>query len=390
MEAAMALAAITTAALFAWVCLALFRGFFWRARERLDPAACDLRDWPAVVAVIPARNESETIGSVVAAHAASDYPGPFSVVLVDDASDDGTAAAAHAAWRGDRRLEVLAAPPLAEGWTGKLNAVAFGIAEASRLAPGARFLLLADADIELAPSTLRRLVGKAEDEGLALASLMSRLDARGFWGGLLIPAFVYFFQMLYPFAWSNDRDRRDAAAAGGCMLVRGDALEAAGGVREIRNRLIDDCALAALLKSSGERIWIGLADREAVSLRDNRALGSIWSMVERTAFAQLGHSFAMLAIAVAGLALVFLAPPAVALFAPIHGDMTAASLALAAWALMAATYLPTARLYARPGASGLALPIAAAFYLVMTMSSGLAHLRGRGGLWKGRSYSAAR
>lgn len=386
----MILVAIASAALAAWIYLALFHGGYWRARARLDPVPAALATAPAVVAVIPARNERQSIAAVLGAHAASDYPGSFAAILIDDASEDGTAEAARAAWRGPHSLDVIAAPPLRPGWTGKLNAVAFGIGEAARRAPEARYLFLADADIAISPSTLRRLVAKAEREDLALVSLMSRLDARGFWGGLLIPPFVYFFAMLYPFAWANDPTRNLAAAAGGCMLVRRDALEAAGGLARIRDRLIDDCALAALLKSSGFRIWIGLADREAVSLRDNRDLGSIWTMVARTAFAQLGYSWPTLFVAVAGLALAFLMPPAVALLAPVHGDMVAASLALAAWSLMAATFLPTTRLYARPAASALLLPAATALYLAMTLSSGLAHLQGRGGRWKGRSYSAAR
>lgn len=385
----MVLVAIAGAALAASIHLAFFRGFFWRGRVRLDPVPAALEAWPGVVAVIPARNERDAIGRVLAAHAASDYPGSFSVILVDDASEDGTSDAARAAWKSVRGFRILSAPALAAGWTGKLNAVAAGIAEAARLAPEARYLLLADADIELAPATLRGLVARAEADGLALASLMSRLDSRGFWGGLLIPPFVYFFQMLYPFPWANDPHRKLAAAAGGCMLVRADALRGAGGIAAIRGRLIDDCALAALLKSAGGRIWIGLADREAVSLRDNRSLGSIWSMVARTAFAQLGRSWIMLAAAVAGMALVFLAPPAIALSLPLHRDMSAASLALAAWALLAATFIPTQRLYARPAASALALPAAAALYLAMTLSSAIRDVRGRGGMWKGRAYSGA-
>lgn len=384
------LIAISGAALAAWVYLAFFRGAYWRGRERLDPVGHTLDRWPAVVAIIPARNEAQSIGAVVSAHQASDYPGPFSVILVDDASDDGTADVAKRAWRGGRDFAVVAAPPLAPGWTGKLNAVSFGVEVAARRASEARYLLFTDADIALDATTLRRLVCKAEREDIALVSLMSKLDARGFWGGLLIPPFVYFFQMLYPFAWANDRARRTAAAAGGCMLVRRNALAEAGGISRIHDRLIDDCALAELLKSSGYGVWIGLADDEARSLRDNRSLSSIWTMVARTAFAQLGFSWPILAGSVVGLGLVFIAPPIVGLLAPLHGDMLAASLALAAWGLMAATFLPTARLYSRPAATAFFLPAAAALYVAMTISSGVAHARGRGGFWKGRAYSGAR
>jgi hopene-associated glycosyltransferase HpnB len=231
-----------------------------------------------------------------------------------------------------------------------------------------------------------RLVVKAEKEDLALVSLMAQLDARGLSGGLLIPAFVYFFQKLYPFALANDPKSSVAAAAGGVMLVRRDALQRAGGIEQIRDQLIDDCALARLLKVAGERTWIGLADAEAQSLRDNRSLRSIWSMVARTAFTQLDHSWAKLFACAAGMGLIYLAPPAIAFLTPIHGNSAAAIFALAAFFLMALSWSPTLRLFGKPGWAGFFLPVAAAFYLAMTVSSGLDHARGRGGFWKGRAY----
>jgi hopene-associated glycosyltransferase HpnB len=372
--------------LLAWFYLLALRGGYWRADIRLEPAS-DPTGWPHVAAIIPARNEGATIVETLRMHGLSDYPGRFDIVLIDDHSADGTAELAKAAPVGLRSLTAASAPPLLPGWTGKVAAMNAGVGVAQ---DSPKYFLFCDADIRFAPSTLRRLVASAERDRLALVSLMARLEARGFWGALLIPAFVYFFQMLYPFRWSNDRSRRTAAAAGGCMLVRRDALQAAGGLTRIRDRLIDDCALARLLKRSGTPIWIGLAREEVASVRDNRSLGSVWSMVARTAFTQLGRSLLMLLLAVAGLAFVFLAPAGIALSYPLHRDEAAGALALAAWLVMSATYLPTVRLYGAGPISAASLPAGAFFYLLMTLSSAAEHARGRGGLWKGRSQAPSR
>lgn len=381
---------LTALSLALWLYLLLGRGGYWRAGERLGPSP-EPAVWPEVVAVIPARNEAESIGAVIASHMASDYPGAFSVVLVDDNSEDGTGRLARAAAQGGpRRFDIVAGAPLKAGWTGKLWAQAQGIERAAEIAPGARYLLLTDADIVHASSTLRRLVAKAEAEDLALASLMARLDARGLWGGLLIPAFVYFFQMLYPFPLSNRPSSPVAAAAGGCMLVRRAALEEAGGVEAIRSALIDDCALARLLKRAHmrapRRIWIGLADEEVVSLRDNRKLSSVWSMVERTAFVQLDRSALKLAGTIAGMTLLYLVPPAGVLVFPAHRDITTFAFAAIAYALMTASYRPTSRLYGQSRWKTALLPLAGVLYALMTISSALRHWRGEGGRWKGRAY----
>ncbi len=379
-------------------------------RQPRLPALTPPATWPAVVAVIPARNEEDTIGAVVGAHFASAYPGPFSVIVVNDHSGDETAerafkAAAYAnapesqaaclerrsfltRFANGRSFALIEAPPLAEGWTGKLAAVNAGLIHAAEVAPEARYVLLVDADIILAPQTLTKLVSFAEANGTALTSLMARLDARGFWGGLLIPAFVFFFQKLYPFHRANRQGDRIAAAAGGCILARRDALEDIGGVASIRGRLIDDCALADAIKKSGRRIWLGLAREEAVSLRDNRSLASIWSMVARSAFAQLRHSWINLAGVLIGMTLLYLAAPAIALTYPWHHDGLAAAAAIGAWALMALLYLPTALIYGQAPWKTFALPLAAFIYTLMTASSALDHARGRGGFWKGRTSPA--
>lgn len=381
----MVLTAISVLLLSAWIGLATTRLPLFRTVPRLavppSPAS-----WPGVVAVIPARDEEATIEAVVSAHAAADYAGPFSVIIVDDHSTDATAARARAV--SFARLAIVDAPPLPPGWTGKLSAVNAGLAHAASIAPDAKYVLLTDADIVLAPQTLTRLVATAEDSGAAMVSLMARLDARGVWGALLIPAFVYFFYKLYPFHLANDPTKKLAAAAGGCMLVRREALDAIGGVEAIRGRLIDDCALAAAIKASGRLIWIGAAKDEAISLRDNRALSSIWSMVARSAFAQLGHSWLLLTGTVIGMILLYLAPPAIALAWPVHHDGAAAALAAGAWATMARTYQPMTRLYGQKPWRTFLLPVAALLYTLMTLTSAVNHLRGKGGQWKGRTYPA--
>lgn len=389
----MTLTIIALAALSGWIYLALLRGGFWRASERLADAP-DPETWPEIVAVIPARDEAEFIGEVVAAHMKAGYPGAFSIVLVDDHSSDGTADIARkSAEGGARNLMVIPADELPVGWTGKLWAIHQGLQKAQATAPNAKYILLTDADIVLAPDTLSRLVAKAENKGLALASLMARLDTNGYWGGLLIPAFVYFFQKLYPFAQANDPTENVAAAAGGCMLVRADALQAVGGVEPFRDDLIDDCALARRIKdlTPATKIWIGLADEdEALSRRNTHKLAAVWDTVARTAYAQLRYSPALLALAVAGMMLLYLAPPLIAFAFAWHGQVFALLCALAAWGLMAYTYWPTLKLYGQEPWQSTLLPIAAVFYTAMTVSSALRHWQGRGGGWKGRHYETGK
>lgn len=368
----------------AWVYLAVARGGFWRANTRLgDPAAPEA--WPSVAIVIPARNESDSIGAVIAAHMEADYAGHFQVFLVDDQSDDGTATLAVAAARDDK-LTVIKGKDLPDGWTGKLWAMKQGIEAASAMAPD--YILFTDAEIVMSPSALSRLAAKAETEHLHLTSLMAKLDSRGIWGGLLIPAFVFFFQKLYPFPLSNDPNANVAAAAGGCMLVRTDTLRHIGGVDAICGELIDDCSLARKIKDSapGARTWIGLSDGEAESLRDNRSFKSIWNMVARTAYAQLDYAPAMLFAALIGMAALYLAPPLISFSLFLHHNLLATLLALSAWGVMARLYWETLKIYDRRPWQAPLLPLAAAIYAGATFTSGLRSWRGEGAQWKGRSY----
>ena len=381
---------LSALAVLAWVWLLAMRGGFWLADQRLPGAPPPIRNWPAVAVLIPARDEAATIDAVIAAHDRSTYPGPLAILVVDDGSTDGTGEIARAAAaRAARAVHVIEAPALPEGWTGKLHALSIAAAEAARVAPRAEWLLLTDADIRLAPDTLSRLVAHALYRRLDMVSLMARLDTGGVWGRLLIPAFIFFFQKLYPFAWVNDPARPTAGAAGGCVLLRREVLEDIGGFAAIRGALIDDCTLAAAVKQGPPRraIWLGLAGQAAVSLRDNSRLSSIWSMVARSAYAQLGHSRLRLWGAVAGMVLVYLAGPLAVLTLPLHGDPPAALLGLVAWGLSALAYAPTLRQMGLPRALAPTLPLAAVLYTAMTVSSARAHAAGRGGAWKGRSYS---
>jgi len=382
------LAAATGSGLL-WCALLVFRGGFWRADQVLTECACEPKVWPEVVAIIPARNEAGTIGTVADAHGQSDYPGTYSLVIVDDHSDDGTAARAAAAQaRSKRSISLIQAPDLEPGWSGKLWALQAGLASIASSAPAAKYVLLTDADILHAPDTARRLVAKAESESLALVSLMALLDCRGLWGTLLVPPFVFFFQKLYPFPWINAVGSRQAGAAGGCVLVRRDALAEIGGIAAIRTALIDDCALAAAIKGDPpwRAIWLGLT-RSVKSLRDNRSLESIWTMVARTAFTQLRHSAVLLGLSVIGMALTYLAGPAALIGGLAFADGGLALAGATAWGLAAFAYWPTAKLYGRQPLWTLTLPVAAAFYSAMTLASAVNHWRGKGGRWKGRNYT---
>ncbi|MDE2181996.1 MAG: glycosyltransferase [Alphaproteobacteria bacterium] len=368
-------ALISFVSLAVWIGMLVGRGFFWLARERDDKDAPEPDHWPAVVAVVPARNEADVIARSLQSLAAQDYPGPFRVIMVDDQSSDGTAVMARGL---GGRIEVIDGAEHAPGWTGKLFAVAQGVARASSTAPD--YLLLTDADIAHAPDNLRRLVVRAEAGKLVLVSLMAKLHCESFAERFLIPAFVFFFAMLLPFARVNNPHRRTAAAAGGCMLVRREALERAGGIEAIKSEIIDDCALARRLKAQGP-IWLGLSER-AVSLRAYPHIIDIQQMVSRSAYAQLGYSPLALAGTVIGLAIVYIAP-VVALF---FGGLTALFGALA-WAVMTVAYQPMLHFYRVSAFWGLAMPLIGATYAAFTIDSAIQHWRGRGGMWKGRAQA---
>jgi hopene-associated glycosyltransferase HpnB len=372
-----------------WLYLLAGRGGFWLAGERDDDGP--LRGaraldglWPPVTAIVPARDEAASVGETVASLVAQDYPGELRVVLVDDQSRDATAqvardAAAHVG-KADR-LIVLSGRALPAGWTGKLWAQQQGVAFVDEEPNPPSYFLFTDADIVYGPEALSHLVERVQPKGLVLASLMVKLRCESFAERLFVPAFIFFFQMLYPFTWANDPRRATAAAAGGCMLVRRDTLRDAGGLAAIRGALIDDCALARLLKAHGP-IWIGLTERVR-SIRAYPAVADIRRMVSRTAYAQLRYSPVLLAGTVMGLALTYLAPVALALFA----DGIAQFLGIFVWASMALAFRPTLRFYGLSAFWGLALPAIAAMYMAFTLDSAYQQARGRGGMWKGRAQA---
>jgi hopene-associated glycosyltransferase HpnB len=374
------LAAVTGAlSALAWIYLLSARGGFWRIGTM--PAATVPPGGGAVAALVPARNEAGVIGSAVASLLRQEYPDAIHIVVVDDASSDGTAQAARsaAAQVGQNAgLAVIEGAPLPPGWSGKLWAIRQGIARAAEFQP--RFLLLTDADVAHGPDTVARLAAIAEQGGYDLASFMVRLRCENAVEKLLIPAFVFFFFLLYPPRWISAPRRRTAGAAGGCMLVRPEALARAGGVEAIRGEVIDDCALARAVKGSGGRVWLGLAD-SSHSLRAYESFADVGRMIARTAFRQLDHSALLLVLTIAGLALVYVAPVAL-LFS---GTLLGAALGLAAWGMMSAAYLPMVRFYRRRAWWALTLPAAAVFYMGATVYSALNYWRGRGGQWKGRA-----
>ena len=368
----LSLAAISLAV---WVYLLAARGQFWRVRLR----DCVLGPTAHVVAVVPARNEAETVGRTVTALLTQENCA-MRVVLVDDGSTDGTAVLARSAVEtiaATDRFTIVSGAPLPPGWTGKLWAVQQGIAEALKFSPD--FLLLTDSDIEHGPQTVSSLIAVAE-QGFDLASYMVRLRCHSAAERLLIPAFVYFFFQLYPPAWVADSRSKTAGAAGGCILVRPEALQRAGGITAIRSEIIDDCALARVIKRSGGRVWLGLTDT-SYSLRSYGTFAEIGRMIARTAFNQLRHSALLLALTVLGLVLTYIMPIA----GVISGERLAVILGGSAWVAMTLSYVPMVRFYGLNPVWALTLPFAALFYLGATVWSALRYWTGRGGEWKGRN-----
>ena len=365
--------------LLIWLYLLLFHNGFWLLRERDTQPVAEPETWPSVVAVVPARDEADVIQRSIGSLIAQDYPGEFRIVLVDDQSGDGTGAAARAL--NSERLTVLTGGARPAGWTGKLWAMSQGSDYAAAFKPD--YLWFTDADIAHSSDNLRMLVARAKDGNRVLVSLMARLSCKSAAEHFLIPAFVFFFDMLFPFGAVNNPRNTVAAAAGGCMLVKESALKESGGIAAIRHNIIDDCAMGRAMKRQGA-IWLGLTDR-AVSLRPYPHIADIRQMVTRSAYAQLGYSPLVLAGTMLGLALVYLAPVMTALFA--WGISQLAG--WLAWIIMAAMYQPMLRFYRLSPLWGLALPLIGIFYAAFTLQSAIQHWSGRGGMWKGRAQADA-
>ncbi|MGW5410820.1 glycosyltransferase [Actinomadura geliboluensis] len=365
------------AALAGWLYLAFGHGAFWRTGPGL-PDAPDPPEWPEVAAVVPARDEAAILPETLPTLLAQEYPGAFRVVVVDDGSGDGTAETA--ARLGARAVPARERP---EGWAGKVWAMAEGV----RAAGDPDLYLFTDADIAYAPGTVRRLVRAAAGERRDLVSQMATLSVRTRWERVIVPAFVYFFAQLYPFRRVTRDGARTAAAAGGCMLVRRDVLEEAGGVAAIRGALIDDVAMGRLIKRAGGRCRLDLS-RDVVSRRPYPRLADLWMMIARSAYHQLRYSPALLAGTVLGLLLLYAVPPVATIAGAVTADSTALAAGAVAWALMTLTYVPMLRFYGLSPLRALGLPLVALMYAAMTVDSARRHRAGRGGAWKGRTVRA--
>jgi hopene-associated glycosyltransferase HpnB len=331
-----------------------------------EPAPPEPASWPSVAVVVPARNESEVLPRTLPALLAQDYPGPWRILVVDDRSTDGTAAVAAGG-----RASVIAGAALPDGWVGKVWAMEQGAAATTET-----YLLLSDADILHAPGSLRRLLAESEARGLALNSRMARLRCESAAERLLIPAFVWFFNLLYPTGRVNRPESPVAAAAGGCVLLRRGALERAGGFESIRGEIIDDVNLARKIKSSGGALALSLSRGDVRSLREYPSLGAVWRMVRRTAFTELGHSWLRLAGVMLGMALMFAAPPLLFAWGAAAALRDARALfvatpALFSWALQAALHAPAPRFFGLSPARALALPLVGALFALMTLDSAL-------------------
>ena len=368
-------------ALAIWFYLAIGRGGFWRCADRDDGHPCPPAAWPRLAVVIPARDEAEGIGRCLNSLLSQDYPGSWSVILVDDNSCDGTADVARRAAAdcgAQKQVMIISGMTLPRGWTGKLWALSQGVAAAEALDHPPEYFLLSDADIVYAPEMLRWLVAHAAARAALLVSFMVRLRCDSLSERFLIPAFIFFFQMLYPFSWVNRSDRATAAAAGGCTLVRADTLRNVGGIEAIRDSLIDDCALARKFKLRGP-IWLGLTER-VMSIRSYPRWSDLARMVSRSAYAQLGYSPVQLAGTVLAMLLTFVVPPVAAL----AGSGNARLFGFGAWAMMAMLFRPTLRIYRISPLCGVLLPAIGFAYLMFTLDSALQSMRGKGGFWKGR------
>ncbi len=379
----MSLYGIAVIPVLIWLYLLLGRGQFWRVAaqraRRLPPAAAR-----RVVVVMPARNEAPVIGTAVASLASQAFNGQIHIVVIDDGSTDGTAEAALAAARAAGalpRFTLLRGAALPHGWTGKLWALSQGVTAAAELK--ADYLLFSDADTCHGSTSVAALVADADTHGRDLVSRMVKLSTLTAAERLLIPAFVFFFFKLYPPAWIADPKRKLAAAAGGCVLIRPEALARAGGLQAIRSHIIDDCALARAVKNSGGRISLDLA-RDTRSLRSYESWTEIGALISRTAFAQLGHSYLVLAATLLGLFLTYLLPAVLLCI----GDPLLVWAGVTALLLMSLCYLPMVRFYDLSPLRSLCLPLIATFYAGALIHSAVQYARGAGGRWKGRVQDA--
>ena len=376
MAANLILTALASICLIIWLYLTFAHCGFWKRREFLAPSRAnhdkpqhdpskDNHGQAAIISLSPARNEAELIAQSFGSVIGQAYTGTFQSLLIDDSSTDDTAKYAHETILAHQRrdevqihAEIIQAPELASGWSGKLWALQTGLDHVTLKKASADYYWLSDADIHHEPDVLQRLVNHAQTNDLALVSLMVVLNCNSWWEKRIIPAFIYFFQLLYPFAAINNPRNKIGGAAGGCILIRRDALEAIGGFHAIKDKLIDDCELGKAVKSKGYNIWLGHG-MESTSLRESSGLSPLWNMVTRTAFVQLNHSYIYLFFSIFGMALLYICPVFAFIFGSFYGELLLMALGGASWALMAITFWPTLKAYKRRWPESFLLPLTA-------------------------------
>lgn len=374
--------------LIIWLYLLSARGNFWLCDQFLEPLY--LTSKPNVTVIIPARNEAESISNCLQSLLNQDYSGEYKIILVNDQSEDNTVEIAENLAKEKKtknQLIIINGKPLPQGWSGKLWAMSQGVKWAKENWE-TNYFLFTDADIQHSSDNLSQLVAKAEKDNLDLVSLMVKLHCESFWEKLLIPAFIFFFQKLYPFPLINNSHSKVSGAAGGCILIREEALTRIGGIEALKDALIDDCTLASLVKKSlppNHGIWLGLS-KTTVSLRKYPTLGPIWNMVARTAFTQLNYSPLLLIGTIFGMVITYLVSPIALLWAVVTLNIPLLIISLTTFFLMALSYYPTVRFYQLPIFYSFCLSAIALLYTLMTIDSALRHWQGKGGQWKGRVY----
>ena len=359
--------------LLIWVAILLLPWRPWSTRESLDNQTTEKQDLSEVTVLIPARDEADTITQTLTA--LKEQGDGLQVVLVDDQSTDNTAELAKSVNLAN--LNIVSGTTLADGWSGKLWAL-----EQGRQHVKTKYLLLLDADIVLVPGLIPTLVEFARKNDLKMLSLMAHLKMQSHWEKFLMPAFIFFFKLLYPFHLSNKPASSIAAAAGGCILLESSILEKLGGFDCIKNALIDDCSLARQVKADGHKIWMGLT-HSAISIRSYDTLSTIWQMVSRTAYTQLAYSPLLLIICTMLMIAAFGLPIA----ALLQTQLTVFIAGLLILGLQVVCYLPTLRYYSMNPLYALSLPLTGVLYLLMTWSSAFHYYFGKGAVWKNRDYN---
>jgi len=359
--------------LFIWLAILFLPWRPWSIRETLDADSVFLSlDLSNVTVLIPARNEAETIQQTLTSLKAQGQN--LNIILVDDQSSDNTIEKALSV--DCENLQIIQGKPLEAGWCGKLWAL-----EQGRQNISTKYILLLDADITLKPSLISTVLKKVTEENLQMLSLMAFLKMETSWERFLMPAFIFFFKLLYPFNLANRHGNSFSAAAGSFILLENKVLKELGGFTCIKNALIDDCSLAAQIKKAGYRCWTGLT-HSAKSIRSYDDLKTIWKMVTRTAYTQLFYSPLLLILCTILMFVAFILPLYI-LFTSTGTIMFIASITLLIQFLC---YLPTINYYSLPLYLVITLPLAGALYLIMTWHSAYEYYFASGATWKDRNY----